>query len=1257
MGSFTQRGFYWCLGLLAAGVAAGAQDRIVSAVDPNRTVRLKGHVHPNAQARFDDGPADSNLPIPYATLYLKPASDLEPFLASQQTPYSPDYHRWLTPEQFGERFGLSPGDLAKVRQWLESQGLAVHDVARGRQWITFSGTAESVGRAFHTEIRRYRVQGDLHYANAGEPAIPAAFRDVVAGVGGLDDFRLQPLLVRGSRPAYNLSGSHYLAPDDLATIFDIAPLYARGIDGTGQTIAVIGQSTVDLNDIRQFRSQFKLASNDPQLVRFGANPGPAGDNQIEADLDLEWAGGVARNASIVYVYSSSATTAAQYAVDQNLATILNFSFGGCELESSSAFRAVAQQANAQGMTWFAGSGDWGAATCDMAAPIPQATKGATVSIPASFPEVTAVGGTTFNDGGGTGYWAPNNTASGGSALSYIPEQAWNDSAANNQLEGTGGGASGLYAKPLWQIGPGVPDDKLRDVPDVALPASPSHYGYVIYTGGKTMVVGGTSAATPAWAGITALLSQSLAAANPAAPAGLGNINPMLYRLAQTTSGVFHDVTAGDNKVPCQQSSPGCMGGLLGFSAGAGYDLTTGLGSVDANNLVNQWSAGTASTTSLTAQPSAVSLSDTVRLTAAVSGSGANPPTGTVTFVSSDTAIGSAQLAPGAGGATASINVAAALVTAGNGSVTALYSGDAAYGSSAGTATVTLKLPATGALVVPFVTPNPVYRNASSNNWTYSVSLSEKAGVTATLTAFTIDSNNDLSLFNSTRIPANGTISTGISSTSLTPPVDRVFTFSGTDATGNKWTQQLTVSFLDTQGTLLAPAMALTSPVSSVEQNPQADASCQWAQPLTVQEKGGFEITLTGLTASGSNLSSQLQTIFGTQRLAPFGMLRGVLCFANGSGPATKAYTLTGTSELGPIVTASLSVPLAAAPAATAIFSAAPDSVSLSTAAAGTAASGTVNLTFAGGAPQWTATVSPANRTSTWLTVSPASGAGDAPLAIQANSTGLTPGVYFAVVSIAAAASVPQVISVPVTLQVGDSGKTAISGLQNAFSFQQGFAPGMALSVYGTNLAGTTAVAPASRFPLPFLLAGVSATVNGITAPLYYVSPGQLNIQVPYETSAGPAVLAVNNNGQIAAFPFTVVASAPGLYPSAIDNSTGLPVASAAAGQVLLLFMTGEGDVTPSLATGATPSSAITNPAKLPHARLPVSVTIGGVPAPASSLLFAGVPNGVAGLTQIDLTVPANAPTGPQPVVVTVGAAASPPITLNITAAPGTSQLQ
>ena len=804
------------LGLDTAAIATAAQDRIFAPVDTSRTVELRGHVHTSAQPQFDEGPADSSLLISYGTLYLAPGAGLESFLAEQRNPGSPDYHRWLTPEQFGERFGLSSGDLAKVKAWLESQRLTVHDIARGHHWITFSGTAGTVGRAFHTSIHRYRVGGKLHYANATAPSIPAAFEKVVAGVAGLHDFVPQPLYVKAKeQPEDNIGSGHYLAPDDLATIYNIAPLYSAGIDGTGQQIAVIGRTDINLADIQLFRSKFDLPAKDPKLILYGTDPGTNSSDLIEADIDIEWSGAVARNADILYVYSTGVNTSAQYAIDQDLAPVMTYSYGACELEQTTGFRAVAQQANAEGITWFVSSGDSGAATCDRNAPIPQATKGPTVSEPASFPEVTAVGGSEFNDGTGAGYWASSNTANGASALSYIPEKAWNDSALTNSLEGTGGGASGFYAKPLWQTGPGVPNDNARDVPDVSLPASPNHYGYTIYTSGKLAIYGGTSVSTPAWAGLAAMLNQQLVVSNPSATPGLGNINPMLYRMAQATTDVFHDITAGDNKVPCQQGSPGCVGGVVGFSAGPGYDLATGLGSVDANNLIKEWNTGTASTTVLTATPSNLSLSDTVQLATIVTAPGKALPTGTVTFIASDTSIGSATLAPSDAGAAASISVPAALVTAGNGVVTAVYSGDALYDTSSGTTSVTLNLPASGALVVPFVNPNPVYKNATGNDWTFAVSLSEKAGVAATLTGFTIGPNNDLSLFSTTKIPANGTIAAGIASSNLSTPVNRLFTFNGTDAANQSWTQQLTVPFLDSPGAKLAPAITLTSPVTTV----------------------------------------------------------------------------------------------------------------------------------------------------------------------------------------------------------------------------------------------------------------------------------------------------------------------------------------------------------------------------------------------------------------------------------------------------------
>src|SRR5947209_8639369 len=183
-----------CLAMAAFRLLA-AEDRVVSAVNASRMVALKGHVHPKAQNRYDRGPLDASMELAYVTLMLKPASSLEAFLAEQQNPDSPNFHRWLTAEQFGDRFGLSAGDMAKVVSWLQSQGLHVNDVARGRHWVTFSGTSGVIARALGTQFRRYVVDGEQHFANATEPRIPAALETVVAGFDGLDDFGPKPNLV------------------------------------------------------------------------------------------------------------------------------------------------------------------------------------------------------------------------------------------------------------------------------------------------------------------------------------------------------------------------------------------------------------------------------------------------------------------------------------------------------------------------------------------------------------------------------------------------------------------------------------------------------------------------------------------------------------------------------------------------------------------------------------------------------------------------------------------------------------------------------------------------------------------------------------------------------------------------------------------------------------------------------------------------------------------------------------------------------
>src|ERR1700693_970782 len=498
--------------LLIPSIALLAQpNRITTRIDDTRRVVLHGGFYPKAQPQYDQGPVDPSLKIAYITLMLKPSasqqSTLEQLVDEQQDHSSPNYHRWLTPEQFGDRFGLSSSDYAAVVSWVQSQGLHVEDHARARNWVAFSGSAGQVANAFQTEIHRYLVNGETQSANATAIRIPEALDGVINGVRGLNDFW------NGPKPeSTTSSGVHQLAPDDWATIYDVTPLYNMGIDGTGQRLVILGRSDMNQSYVDAFRSMFGLPPNQIEMHLIGPDPGVTNASG-EASLDLEWSGAIARTATIVYVYSNNFFDAAQAAVDQNLAPVMSLSFGTCEPEGIPGNRSIAQQANAQGITWLASSGDSGPAGCDPHG-IFRSTQGGTaslglaVSIPASFPEVTAMGGTEFNEGSGQ-YWSSSNSATGGSAISYIPEMVWNDTAAGGGLLASGGGASIYFPKPAWQTGPGVPDDNACDIPDVSFNASGDHDGYMVVNANGQRITGGTSASSPSFAGVIALLNHSV----------------------------------------------------------------------------------------------------------------------------------------------------------------------------------------------------------------------------------------------------------------------------------------------------------------------------------------------------------------------------------------------------------------------------------------------------------------------------------------------------------------------------------------------------------------------------------------------------------------------------------------------------------------------------------------------------------------------------------------------------------------------------
>ena len=621
------------------------QDRIVRSVDSGQMIILQGNIHPLARAQYDQGSVSPDMPLHGVSLAFKLSASqqaaLNQLLAEQRDPASPNYHKWLTPDEYAARFGMSQDDLDKVTGWLQAQGFTGIRISRSHNEVFFDGSAAQVESVFRAPLHHYLVNGKLHFANASAPALPAAFANVALTMRHLSDFRPQAR-ARRVVPHFTSAqtGNHFLTPPDVATIYNLPSSF----DGTGITIVVAGQTQLgttatDVSDVNTFRSLSGLPSNPPQLL-VTPNSGTSAifaNDVDEANLDVEWSGGVADGATILYDYAGNNTNfnvfdAWQDAIENDRGQIVSISYGLCEsaagAQAALALQQVAQQANVQGQTLTAASGDDGAADCDGgdANPPTAATQGISVDIPASIPEVTGLGGTEFRgdaagvpnggNAGGTQYWS--GTTGGNdeisSALIYIPEMAWNDSPVtgtgpvpSTSLFASGGGASLLFGKPSWQTGTGVPDDSARDVPDVSLAGSPNHDGFLICSpaldqegfqpctngfrdsssNGNLDVFGGTSVDSQAFAGILAVLSQATNSMN-----GLGNINPTLYALAADTSnGVFHDITTGNNLVPCVPGSLDCPtsgAAQFGFSATTGYDEVTGLGTVDVNKLITAW---------------------------------------------------------------------------------------------------------------------------------------------------------------------------------------------------------------------------------------------------------------------------------------------------------------------------------------------------------------------------------------------------------------------------------------------------------------------------------------------------------------------------------------------------------------------------------------------------------------------------------------------------------------------------------------------
>ena len=578
-----------CL-LLVAPAALGAR--------PDEVLSTVGEVPREVAGARDIARLDGDARLDRILLVLPQRNPdvLARLLAAQQDPASPDFRRWLFPAEFEQRFGASDADVSALRDWLTSHRLEVEDAPAGRAALVFSGRAADVEGAFDTELRELFADGKVRIANVRPPRLPLDLARRVTGVLSLHSFpRRHPLARRA--PAYTDASGHHLAPADFTAIYNVDPLLAAGINGSGRTIGLLAQSNVNVADTTYFREYFGLPVNDPVVVLNGPDPGIVSGDELESDIDLQWSGAVAPAARTLLITAKDTATAygvdlsALYAVSNNLADVLSLSYGACELDfadvDTSFYTNVWAQAAAQGISVFVASGDSGAAGCDAKS---ANASSASVNGLCSSPYATCVGGTQFNDGGGGSYWnTTNDPTTKGSAKGYVPETTWNESGA-----ASGGGKSILFARPPWQNVAGLPADNSRYVPDVSLAASTrtpymAVQGHTTGTTGTTGLVfyGGTSFSSPAFAGLAALLSQR-------AGTRLGNLNPLLYAVGRAQYGtagspVFHDITTGNNS----------FNGVPGYAAGPAYDAATGLGSVDASALAIALSAPAPASTDFT----------------------------------------------------------------------------------------------------------------------------------------------------------------------------------------------------------------------------------------------------------------------------------------------------------------------------------------------------------------------------------------------------------------------------------------------------------------------------------------------------------------------------------------------------------------------------------------------------------------------------------------------------------------------------------
>ena len=1222
---------------------------ITQAVDESRLFTLAGNRRPEARPQYDRGRVPDSFPMEHLLLLLKrsPQSerDLAKFIDDLHNPSSPSFHRWLSATEFGDRFGVAAEDRGAIKKWLLSHGFEINVDYPSGILIDFSGTAGQVREAFHTEIHNLQVNGSSHIANMTDPQIPAALAPAIEGVVSLHDFRPRPMYKTHAEYTVSDSGTtnYLVVPGDLATIYNLNPLFSAGISGQGQTVVVLEDSDVYASaDWTSFRSVFGLSTYTdgtfnqihpapPSGTNNCSDPGAVGGSDLEAIVDAEYASAAAPSAAIVL--ASCANSVANFGALVALENLLNesdtpppivsLSYGECEAvngaASNAALNATFQQAVAEGVSVFVAAGDHAAAACDQFDTT--AVYGITISGYASSPYDVAVGGTDFGDtyaGTNSTYWKSTNSKTYESAKSYIPEIPWNDSCASQLLAehngfsqtygtsgfcnsskgadfldtiGGGGGPSDCatgapaqshlvggtcagWPKPTYQSLLGNPSDGVRDIPDVSLFAADGvwlHFYPICFTGPDGVPcteapvnwigAGGTSFSSPIMAGIQALVNQ-----NAGGPQG--DPNYVYYTLAGTEYGttgdetcnstlgngagsscIFYDVTEGDNDVDCISVDcylPSGSYGVLStsnsayqpaFAATAGWDFSSGIGSVNAYNLVNNWPV--TPTYTISASPTVVTLPQGTHATTTINITALNGFSGSVSLSISSLPSGvRATLDPNPTTSATTLTLTAS-ATAAVGTTTVTITGTS--GSLTATANISL-----------IVTAPPTFALSASPN-----AFNVLQGSQGTSTISIAPENGFSSNVSLTASGLPSGVTAAFSPNPATSTSTLTLTASATAAVGSA-----TVTITGTSGSLtetttidLTVAAAPTFTLSASPNSLKVVQGSQGTSTITITPLNGFDSSVS-LLASG--LPTGVTAVFSPNPATS----TSTLTLTASSTAATGAATVTVTGSSGSL-NETTTISLTVVPPAGFTLSASPNTLSVAQSSQSTSTiaitpangfTGSVSLSASGLPSGVTAAFSPNPATSSstlTLTASATAATGTATVTVTGVSGSLTE-----TTSISLTVAPPPTFTLsasPNSLSVlqGSQGTSTITitpanGFNSSVSFSALGLPSGVTATFSPNPAAPSTTTLTLLASTTAATGTVTVTITGTSGSLTGTTTISLTVAAPaaFTLSASPNSLSVLQGSQGTST--ITVTPANGFTSSVSLSASGLPAGVTAA---------------------------------------------------------------------------------------------------------------